>query len=100
MFFISLFFLELFSCHSSIFTVNAACVIIGTFYVRHTSYQRQLMLTQITTNNNESSTTMELDLKPSALEKFFKCFSLVDNWKTIVSQNLGRESIAVIHGMR
>lgn len=87
------------SCRSLIFTVSAACVIIGTFYVKHVSHQRQLMLTQMSTNNNDGP-TIDFDLKPRALEKFFKCFSLIDNWKMIVSHDLGRESISVIHGMR
>lgn len=85
---------------SSIFTVNVVCVIIGTIYVTRMTFQRKTMLTKISTDNHDGLTAIELDLKPNAVEKFFRCFSLIDNGRLIVSHNLGRESISCIHGMR
>ncbi|KAG5676993.1 hypothetical protein PVAND_006784 [Polypedilum vanderplanki] len=90
-------------------------VTLGTFYTALTRNMKEVngfILNNISNlSNNENIITKNLDLtsklkhttiktKKLVADRFWFCFSLQKNYKFIMSPNLGKDSLPVIHGMR
>lgn len=84
---------------SLILTINLTLTIIGTFYV---TYSRNSRLSEKSPyNNNAETTTEKIKPKPiNCIERFFACFSIIDNSKFIQATELNKDSLEVIHGIR
>lgn len=65
---------------------------VGTVYVNNVSKKRSKV--------NEISFMGSKSLKPTIAEKFWKCFSLKENFQFIMSTKISKSSIAPIHGIR
>ncbi|CAO1315794.1 unnamed protein product [Diamesa hyperborea] len=91
---------------TSILMVFVMINIIGSFYITLKNKSRSKLLDEelkIIQNNhgiNTNDPIIEQRLKPNKLEKFCECFSILGNFRFIMSNELSNSSIPSIHGIR
>lgn len=75
--------------------------IIGTTYISvNTKIRTKLLDEELKIGLNIDVTSAESRLKPNILEKIFKCFFLLGNFRFIMSGEISKSSISSIHGIR
>lgn len=83
------------------FSAFVVLTISGTIYIATLKkYRTKWMKSIFLKNNNYDTERFEDRFKETIFERFMSCFSLQENVKFLLSNNIGKNSIAAIHGIR